>query len=70
MPAVRQMMAATILCLYREEADKLWLVRLPSNWSRGGCGFARSSVAMDDPDCRQRMTLEEFVETAPMEPAC
>jgi hypothetical protein len=29
---VRQMMVATILCLYRGEADKLWLARLPSNW--------------------------------------
>jgi hypothetical protein len=28
--AVRQMMVATILCLYRGEADKLWLARLPS----------------------------------------
>jgi hypothetical protein len=32
LPAVRQMMVATILCLYRGEADKLWLARLPSNW--------------------------------------
>ena len=29
---VRRMMVATILCLYRGEADKLWLARLPSNW--------------------------------------
>jgi hypothetical protein len=32
LPPVRQMMVATILCLYRGEADKLWLARLPSNW--------------------------------------
>jgi hypothetical protein len=32
LPAVRQMMVATILCLYRGEADKLWLARLPSTW--------------------------------------
>ena len=29
---VRQMMVATIICLYRGEADKLWLSRLPSAW--------------------------------------
>jgi hypothetical protein len=26
------MMLATIICLYRGEADKLWLARMPSNW--------------------------------------
>ena len=29
LPPVRQMMVATIICLYRGEADKLWLSRLP-----------------------------------------
>jgi hypothetical protein len=32
LPAVRRMMVATILCLYRGEADKLWLSRTPSTW--------------------------------------
>jgi hypothetical protein len=32
LPAVRQMMVATIICLYRGEADKLWLARPPSTW--------------------------------------
>jgi hypothetical protein len=32
LPAVRQMMVATIICLYRGEADKLWLTRLPATW--------------------------------------
>jgi hypothetical protein len=32
LPPVRQMMVATIICLYRGEADKLWLARLPSTW--------------------------------------
>jgi hypothetical protein len=31
-PAVRQIMVATIICLYRGEADKLWLARTPSTW--------------------------------------
>jgi hypothetical protein len=30
--AARQMMVATIICLYRGEADKLWLTRLPATW--------------------------------------
>jgi hypothetical protein len=30
LPPVRQMMVATIICLYRGEADKLWLARLAS----------------------------------------
>jgi hypothetical protein len=32
LPPVRQMLVATIICLYRGEADKLWLARLPSAW--------------------------------------
>jgi hypothetical protein len=32
LPPVRQMMVATIICLYRGEADKLWLARTPSTW--------------------------------------
>jgi hypothetical protein len=29
---VRQMSVATIICLYRGEADRTWLSRLPSSW--------------------------------------
>jgi hypothetical protein len=29
---VRQIMVATIICLYRGDADKLWLSRTPSIW--------------------------------------
>jgi hypothetical protein len=36
-------MVATILCLYRGEADKLWLARLPSNWHA-----ADAVVALND----------------------
>jgi hypothetical protein len=32
LPPVRQMLVATIICLYRGEADKLWLARTPSVW--------------------------------------
>jgi hypothetical protein len=35
--------SATILCLYRGEADKLWLARLPSNWHA-----ADAVVALND----------------------
>jgi hypothetical protein len=31
-PTVRQIMVATIICLYRGDADKLWLSRTPSTW--------------------------------------
>ena len=32
LPPARQMMVATIIWLYRGEADKTWLARLPSTW--------------------------------------
>jgi hypothetical protein len=32
LPPVRQMLVATIICLYRGDAGKLWLARLPSAW--------------------------------------
>jgi hypothetical protein len=32
LPPVRQMMVTTIISLYRGEADKTWLARLPSAW--------------------------------------
>jgi hypothetical protein len=32
LPPARQMMAATIITLYRGEPDKTWLARLPSTW--------------------------------------
>jgi hypothetical protein len=31
-PTVQQIMVATIICLYRGDADKLWLSRTPSTW--------------------------------------
>jgi hypothetical protein len=32
LPPARQMIVATIICLYRGEADTLWLARLPATW--------------------------------------
>jgi hypothetical protein len=32
LPPARQMIVATIICLYRGGADKTWLARLPHTW--------------------------------------
>jgi hypothetical protein len=40
-----ELMVATILCLYRGEADKLWLARLPSNWHAADAVASLSDAA-------------------------